>query len=85
MNPTRYRSKPRVVEAAQVTLDNAEEVADWIGGRPTYLGGNYHGVIVHADHHPVYASIGAWLVRDGGRVQSLDHDRFLASYEPDGS
>jgi hypothetical protein len=79
----RYRKKPVEIEAARVTYDNAEEIADWCGakvhgtsaGRPLLLIDTLEGVM-RGDE-------GDWIIRGvKGEFYPCKPDIFAATYEP---
>lgn len=84
----KYRKKPVVIEAKQLTTDTANEVYDWIianGGRITGAGGGDAGThliieTLEGDHR---ADEGDWIIKGiQNEFYPCKPDIFEATYEP---
>jgi hypothetical protein len=75
----RYRKRPIVVEAEQLTEENGERLAIWCHGE-------FHGTrmsIMLIDGQTVQAKIGEWIIKGAnGEFYPCDADVFAKSYEP---
>lgn len=88
MNARTYTPRPRVVEGVQLTMDNAQRVAEWCGGyvaqsRRT-LG--YIGVNVFCRDGVKRAGYGDWVIHDFEGtfdvVHESDFERLFEEAEP---
>src|SRR5690606_22113065 len=83
----RYRRRATVVEAHQLTLDNAPELIEWTGGK-SWSRPPMRALSGIAFPHPVadgnqVAEFGDWIVQLGdGNFRVWDDDAFSRSYEP---
>lgn len=90
MNVKQYRKKPIVVEAVQLTLTNASDVADWCHGVyvPICKGWSPFGDInhcevqVHTLEGTMTAMPGWWIIKGfRGEFYPCEPGIFSASYE----
>jgi hypothetical protein len=81
----KFRKKPVVIEAVQLTLENSREVMQMVGGRywsksPTRM---VTGIIVPTLEGEHQASFGDWIIRGiKGEYYPCKPDIFDATYEP---
>ena len=90
MTPQRFRKKPIVIEAMQLTEDNRHEVGKWCGGRivqeakasdPTDV---YLGIDIPTLEGTMRANLGDWVIKGiQGEFYPCRDDIFRASYEAD--
>ena len=81
---TKFRKKPLVVEARQLTRDNAREVWEWINGKAYYESdGSISGLTIFTLKGRVKAEFGDWIIRGAeGDFWPVTPDIFAATYEP---
>ncbi|MFI6979329.1 hypothetical protein ACIBSV_12185 [Embleya sp. NPDC050154] len=77
----RYRHRALEIEAAQVTIDQAREVAVWCGGAP-WGTDDAPEVWIDTSEGERVASTGAWIIRESGTYRVLYDVEFRALYEP---
>lgn len=63
MTAQRYGRRPNYVDAAQVTEDNAVEVAEWAGGHVT-RDPQTDKLLIRLPQSKIPACVGDWIVRD---------------------
>jgi hypothetical protein len=65
MTPTRWRKRPVVVDAVQVTADNVVFVIRWVNddGGCAYFGAQ-GGVAIQTPEGVVRARVGDWVIRE---------------------
>jgi hypothetical protein len=84
-NPQKFRKRPVVIEAMQVTLDNRYEVAEWCGGMPTADPGQIVLSLrtLESAGGWNYADDGDWIIKGvQGEFYACKPDIFAATYEP---
>lgn len=64
MTVHRYRRRPAEVEAIRFTGDNAQEVAEWCGGRIVLGGDKPDAVLIAIGWTRVAAKLGDYVVRE---------------------
>lgn len=80
----RYRPHALAVQAVQVTMDNAREVAEWCNGHVF----EFHpateevSLTVFADDPYAQAHHGDWVVKYAGKWTVLDTEEFRLQYRP---
>lgn len=74
----KYRRKPEVVDARQVTPENTAEVAAWCGG---VVAADGSVGVWTVDGH-AYAERGEWLVRTCNGLRCYDDAAFRLEFEP---
>ncbi len=85
----KFRKKPVVIEARQLSGDNAPDILFWIGSNQTEPGPhiahvNKHGEVIirtlEGDHR---ADVGDWIIRGvKGEFYPCRDDIFRMTYEP---
>lgn len=87
--PAKYRKKPVVIEALQLTTDNGGDVARWCGGtlRGGPEGGSKGGsVLIDTLEGRMTADPGDYVIRGiKGEHYPCKPDVFEATYEPAGT
>jgi hypothetical protein len=87
----RYRKRPVVIKAEQLTYDNAGAIVQWIvenGHKAVMRGGPGGGsrggtVIIHTLEGNHLADVGDWIIRGvQGEFYPCKPDIFDATYEP---
>jgi len=85
---SRYRKKPVIIEAKQVSYDNRYWVAEWCGGQAEHAApsGTIYapGVLsIETLEGTMWAAVGDWIIRDvQGEFYPCKPDIFEATYEP---
>lgn len=75
--PGKFRKKPVVIEARQLSEANAKDIASWCGGRPGKA-----GVIIPTLEGAHNASIGDWIICGvKGEFYPCKPDIFSETYE----
>ena len=77
----KYRKKPVVIEAVQLTIDNGDDVVDWIKDRHSqrYLDGQ---VWIETLEGIMKARVGDWIIRGvKGEFYPCKSDIFEMTYE----
>jgi hypothetical protein len=81
----KWRKKPVVIEAMQLTATNSGAVAEWCGGvlRGGPSGGSRGGsVLIHTIEGDMLASVGSYIIRGvKGEFYPCKPDIFAATYE----
>lgn len=86
-----YKRKPFIVQCVQVTADNMEEVAKWVGGSVKHESASanrpaasYVEVSVIRPTHPKQsmAYIGNWVLKMGTTWKVYTDTGFRSSFEP---
>ena len=85
--PAEFSARPLTVEAMQVPTDEEMIVwghlAGWLQLADVPFQVDKPGLIVWPDGDPCWAGPGEWVALDGsGAVVVLDHEAFMARYEP---
>lgn len=81
---SRYREKPRTVEAAQYTGDNATNIMWWLDQRanPPAVRVVGNGLDIRGDNYELYAVPGDWIVSNAyGGYHLWPNDTFHKRYE----
>jgi hypothetical protein len=86
----KYRKKPVVIEAMQLTSDNYMEVKGWINGddgrgsaHPAYLGSGAISIGIRTLEGDMRADLGDWVIKGAkGEFYPCKPDIFAATYEP---
>lgn len=82
----RYRKRPVVIEAWQITFDNVHDVARWCGGtslRDLGEGDPWVGVRIHTLEGVMSADLGDYVIKGvQGEFYPCKPDIFTATYEP---
>jgi hypothetical protein len=81
----KYRKKPIVVEAKQLTPDNLEEIETWCCSpiKGTSLPRERRVIDIQTREGEMRASIGDWIIKGiNGEFYPCKPDIFEASYEP---
>lgn len=80
-----YRKKPVVIEARQLTFENAEEIQAWCGSTQTWSKPPMRavsGILVPTLESPHEASFGDWIIKGvKGEFYPCKPDIFEATYE----
>ena len=78
-----YQSKPKVVEARQITEANIEEISAWCGGDVTTIcaPSARRFIEMHIDGHDV-ACVGDWILNDGTSFSIWKDAAFRQAYTP---
>lgn len=81
----RYRKRPVVIEAVQLSADTLAEVVAWCGGavrEVRFVGGAY-ALIIPTLEGTLTASPGDWIIRGvAGELYPCKPDIFALTYEP---
>ena len=80
----KYRKKPVVIEARQLTLDSIEEVAYWSNAiiKNRALAANRWYLVIHTLEGDHEAKIGDWIIKGvQGEFYPCKPDIFEATYE----
>lgn len=81
----KYRKKPVVIEARQLTMETAKEISDWCGSTQTFTKGPFRaisGIMVPTLESPHEASWGDWIIKGvKGEFYPCKPDIFEATYE----
>ena len=83
--PAKYRKKPVVIEAMQLTADNVHEAAAWSGADLGYTFGAPapDALDIHTLEGTMAAHLGDWIIRGvQGEFYPCKPDIFAATYEP---
>lgn len=80
-----FRKKPVVIEAIQLTHENAREVMEWCGSTQSYTKGPMRavtGIMVPTLESPHEATFGDWIIKGvKGEFYPCKPDIFAATYE----
>lgn len=77
MNAVRkYRRRPLVVTAMNLTEDNIRKVAKWCGAEP-----HPRYISINTDEGSTIALVGDWVVKEAGSYIRVSNDMFSAMYE----
>lgn len=83
--PERYRKKPVVIEAEQLTEENAPELAEWCGGNLYRRGMDEGGplcILIITLKYTHRADIGDWIAKGAaGEFYLVPPDLFAETYE----
>lgn len=89
MNAAKYRKKPVVIEAMQLSHKNADDVLEWVdaGGHHAELiygpTANWIGVAIFTLEGTMEGSPGDWIIRGvQGEFYPCKPSIFAATYEP---
>lgn len=81
----KYRKKPVVVEARQITIENAKELAAWCGGRCEYWMINppkFGCIHINTLEGEMYAKPCDWIIKGiAGEFYPCKPDIFEKTYE----
>ena len=82
--PRRYRKRPVVIEAMQLTQENVGEVWAWADSKPFYgPGGALSGLSIFTLEGRMKADFGDWIIKGvKGEFYPCKPDIFTATYEP---
>lgn len=81
-SPSRFRKKPLVIEAAQLTEDTMHEVAEWCGGAIRQFGEAW-SVRVPTLEGELFAAPGSWIIKGvKGEFYPCEPEIFAETYEP---
>ena len=80
----KYRKKPVVIEAVQLTRENGPEVWEWADSKPFYdPDGTISGLSIFTLEGRMKAEFGDWIIRGvKGEFYPCKPDIFEATYEP---
>ena len=80
----KYRKKPVVVEARQLTRENGPELWEWADSKPRYgMDGEVDGLTIFTLEGRMKADFGDWIIRGvRGEFYPCKPDVFEATYEP---
>lgn len=86
----KYRKKPVVIEAKQLSEENYTEIKGWINGddgtgtaHPAYLGSGPISVCIRTLEGEMRADVGDWIIKGvKGEFYPCKPDIFDATYEP---
>lgn len=86
MKPQRFRKKPVVIEAMQLTPENGAEVWEWADSKPLYdPTGKVVGLRIYTLEGDMKADFGDWIIRGvKGEFYPCRDDIFRATYEAAG-
>lgn len=77
----KYRQKPVKPpisgEVVQLSIENAAEVAKWVGGRPHELG----ILIPSLEGEPIQAVFGEYVIKDEEGFSAYDAEQFEANFD----
>jgi hypothetical protein len=80
--PRKYRKKPVVIEAMQLTQSNAVEVSEWCGGEAMFMSPAMPSVFVRTLEGTMRADVGDYIIRGvQGEFYPCKPDIFAATYE----
>lgn len=81
---SKFRKKPVVVEARQLTRENARELWEWIDGKAYYeQDGTISGLTIFTLEGRMKADFGDWIICGvHGEFYPCKPDIFEATYEP---
>ena len=80
MTPQRFRKRPVVIEAVQLTRANLLDVANWCGGQARTSG----RVLIPTLEGEMQADLGDWIIRGvADEFYPCKPDIFAATYEPE--
>jgi hypothetical protein len=83
--PERYRKKPVVIEAMQLTMNNVGAAGSWIaehGGQAADVGGSKPHVYIDTLEGMMVARVGDWIIKGvAGEFYPCRADIFAATYE----
>ena len=78
---TRFRKKPVVIDARQLTADNVLDLFHWCNGKE--LDDNPSSIVIKTMEGNMTASEGDWIIRGiKGEFYPCKPDIFAATYEP---
>jgi len=79
MQAQKFRKKPVVIEAIQLTLFNLEAVEEFVGGDLANIRG---GIVIATLEGPMRANLGDWIIKGvAGEFYPCKPDIFEATYE----
>jgi hypothetical protein len=73
-----YQTRPQLVDAIQLTADNAKEVAEFIGGSLIDFDGA--NIVAHFHNASPHLQLGEYVVRDHFGLARMHEEGFLAKY-----
>ena len=80
--PRKYRKKPVVIEAMQLTQSNAIEVSEWSGGEAKFMSPAMPSVFIRTLEGSMRADVGDFVIRGvQGEFYPCKPDIFEATYE----
>ena len=80
--PQKFRKKPVVIEAMQLTRENGPEVWEWADSKPFYEGGEVTGLSIYTLEGRMKAEFGDWIIKGiQGEFYPCKPDIFEATYE----
>lgn len=80
--PTRWRKRPVVIDAMQLRIGNAHDVADWCGGKVAWVKPHVPAVDIKTLEGTMRANVGWWVIKGvQGEYYPCDPDIFEATYE----
>lgn len=90
--PAKYRKRPVVIEAVQLTPENGPAVWEWADSKPYYeptaddgTPGAISGLTIYTLEGRMKAEFGDWIIRGvKGEFYPCKPDIFEATYEPVG-
>ena len=78
----KYRKKPVVIEARELTADTLLEVAMWSNAKGQVLNDDAIEFIIPTYEGPIYAKLGDWIIKDvHGDFYPVKPYTFAATYE----
>ena len=85
----KFRKKPVVIEAMQLTENNYMAIKKWINGTenafPAYLGSGNISIGIHTLEGEMRADLGDWIIKGvEGEFYPITNDIFELTYEPAG-
>jgi hypothetical protein len=86
--PTRFRKRPVVIEAIQLTRENGPAVWEWADSKPFYEpDGTISGLSIFTREGRMKADFGDWIIRepfatDDRQFYPCKDSIFRATYEP---
>lgn len=82
MIPSRFRKRPVVVEAMQITAKSRGDILEWIQQKSVYAYLSAHGIIIGTLEGQMHALPGDWVVRGvHGEFYPVKNDIFWETYE----
>ena len=76
----KYRKRPVVIDAVQLTTDNGHDLAKWCAGSHSSIS---NAVVIHTLEGTLVAQVGDWIIRGvAGEHYPCKPDIFAATYEP---
>jgi hypothetical protein len=85
LKPVKFRKRPVVIEARQVTEAERDKVCVWAidGGATAYVPFSNDGIVIKTLEGDMKADIGDWIIRGvKGEHYPCKPDIFEATYEP---